>query len=53
MMLRIQIYDEASFKLSVVNVVSVGIVIVICNLFTHGPLKSPQELLETCRFRAF
>lgn len=40
-MLRIEINDEASTEVTVVNVVSVGIVILICNLFTHGPLKSP------------
>ena len=37
-MLRIEIDDEASTEVSVVNALSVGIVILICNLFTHGPL---------------
>ena len=39
-MLGIEI-DEASTEVSVVDVVSVRNVIrVICNLFTHGPLRS-------------
>ena len=39
-MLRIEIDDEARTEVSVVDVVSVGIVVVICKLFTHGLLRS-------------